>query len=63
MSLLYVNYLIKKLCIKSGKVVPYDRLLVFMDYPYCFPEWLHQFSFPPTVNEPQPSQARQEMAE
>lgn len=41
--------------------MPYDRLFVLVDYAYCFPEWLHQFSFPPTVNEPQPSQAWQAM--
>lgn len=61
MSLLYINCLIKKLCIRSGIAVPYDRLFVFVDQPYYVPEWLHQFSFPQTVNELQPSQAWQDM--
>ena len=27
-------------------VVPFS---VFRKLPYCFPQWLHQFTFPPTV--------------
>ena len=25
--------------------------LIFKELPYCFPQWLYQFTFPPTVNE------------
>ena len=25
--------------------------LVFEKPPYCFPQWLHQFTFPPTVHQ------------
>ena len=29
-------------------------LLIFEDPPYCSPQWLHQFTFPPTVHKGSP---------